>query len=74
MNDINVYDGMISVNELDEINNLIDRKGFTFGWKSHINKEYRHWHCNFADKEKTQKTDEVKKEDIPDIMIGRAHV
>lgn len=65
MDNINVYDGMITPTELEVINNIIELKGFTFGWKSHVNKEYRHWHCNFGDKEKTQKTDEIKKEELP---------
>jgi len=67
-NNINVYDGMITPNELEQINKLIDDKGYTFGWKSHEDKEYRHWNCNFGDKDKKHEFDELKQNEIPELL------
>lgn len=65
---INVYDGMIAPSELEHVNKLVNDKGYTFGWKSHDDKEYRHWNCNFGDKNRTRQNDELNQEEIPELL------
>ena len=45
---VTIKDNLFTSQELDQIKLLIATKGYTFGWKSNLNKEYRHWNCHFA--------------------------
>lgn len=59
-----IKDSFLIQEELKEINSIIDNRGYTFGWKSNTDKEYKHWNLNFAGSANWKEEHPINQEDI----------
>lgn len=64
-----VTDNYLSQDELTQINEIIDKKGYTFGWKSHVQHEYRHWNLLFAGSKSYKDEFEITKDQLEDEIF-----
>lgn len=67
---INMIDNFLTMNDLKELENLCNDKGFSYGWKSNINIESYHWNITFGGpknyKDETAKS--LTQEDLPEFI------
>jgi len=45
---ISLIDNFVGPEELKEINKYTNQKGYSYGWKSHMDKPYMHWNLHIA--------------------------
>lgn len=65
---IEVFDDIFFPAELQILDEIISEQGYTFGWKSHVNKEYRHWHLHFGGDEHNVTPVEILQHEVHPII------
>lgn len=66
---INMIDNFISLEDLQKIEELCNKIGYTYGWKSNIDIEAFHWNIRFGGSGVYTETNvTIEEKDVPDLI------
>jgi len=66
---IRLIDNFINQEQLTQINEYVDEKGYSYGWKSNMNKEYKHWNLHIGGSKSYRDEIIVEQKDIQNPLI-----